>query len=308
MKQSRNPLTLLSLFLLFFVSAVNSSASFRSQPVIAPGSTIAKGIAWLEANQGSSGAWGAPAALRDTATAAQALGAAGGRSRGLWPALAWLANRPARDNVERARVLGVVGRPLVTDKLIAALKAAQNPVDTTKTRPNAPEGGWGVAAGYSSDILSTALALRALSATTADAKLSLAASYLVAAQNVDGGWPAMRGDSSSVDMTAQAALSLLPFRNVAGVTAALSKAQQFLLLRQKVGGGWGAGNGTAIETAQALRALRALNAPAARSDKARAFLVSLQDANGSWNNRVYDTALALIALSESRVHVPLVRL
>ena len=308
MKTNINLLVLLCLIPLSLVRTVGSSASFRSQPVIAPGSTIAKGIAWLEANQSTSGAWSGPTALRDTATAAQALGAAGGRGRGLWPALAWLANRPARDNVERARVLGVVGRPLVTDKLIAALKATQNPVDTTKTRPNAPEGGWGVATGYSSDILSTALALRALSATTADAKLSLAASYLVAAQNVDGGWPAVRGDSSSVDMTSQVALSLLPFRNVAGVTAALSKAQQFLLLRQKVGGGWGAGNGTAIETAQALRALRALNAPAARSDKARAFLVSLQDANGSWNNRVYDTALALIALSESRVHVPLVRL
>lgn len=58
-------------------------------------------------------------------------------------------------DAEARRVLAGIGDE-------ATLIALRNPFDPATGRPNASEGGWGLAPGYASDVLDTALALRAL--------------------------------------------------------------------------------------------------------------------------------------------------
>lgn len=168
--------------------------------------------------------------------------------------------------------------------LIADLLSRQDPLT----------GGFGNEAGYGSSVLDTAFALEALVLTghKASAQALGAVSYLLSTQRGDGGW-ADGENTSSVYLTALAIRGLSAYwTSISGVAAALANAQSFLLSQRTTGGLWS----EPFETALALLALHPI---AERSLLTSSFtaLAALQQANGSWVNDPYTTALALQALA-----------
>jgi len=181
------------------------------------------------------------------------------------------------------------------------------------TRPNDPEGGWGLASGYASDSLHTALVLRALHAAGhADRSLSEAVDYLLAAQNADGGWGIAKGADSNLYVTTQVMFALIDYASLFDVQTALDGGEGYLLAGQNADGGWGDGGSTSHETALAYLVLQALGASPNDPDGARTYLLMRnRSSGGSWNGRAYDTALVLLALGEADpsfnlVYLPLV--
>jgi len=180
-----------------------------------------------------------------------------------------------------------------------------------QVRPNDPEGGWGIAPGYASDTLHTALALQALHAAgQADASLSASVNYLLAAQNGDGGWGIARGAESNLYVTTQVMFTLVDYAGLFDVQGALDAGEDYLLARQNADGGWGHDGSTIHETALAYLVLQALAVSPNDPDAARSYLLLNRSADRSWNGRPYDTALALLALGEadpsfSVVYLPL---
>jgi Squalene-hopene cyclase C-terminal domain/Prenyltransferase and squalene oxidase repeat len=152
---------------------------------------VAAGIDFLAGSQRADGTWGDPGAtgLRDTATVVDALPALGRRGSlahvlGVG-ALAGAAP-PNLDYLARAVVpLADAGAPvgLAVDQLLAA----QNPELTDPAFPDFPGAGWGVAAGYGNETVSTALVLEALG------RAGLAAGLVVTGGSVASGTPVVHG-------------------------------------------------------------------------------------------------------------------
>jgi len=179
-------------------------------------------------------------------------------------------------------------------------------------RPNDPEGGWGLAPGYASDSLHTALVLQALHAAgQAGASLSVPVDYLLATQNGDGGWGIAKEAESNLYITTQVMFALISYVSLFDVQEALDGGQVYLLARQNPDGGWGDDGSTIHEAAMTYLVLQALDVSPDAPDAARSYLLLNRWTDGSWNGRPYDTALALLALGEadpffSAVYLPLV--
>lgn len=86
----------------------------------------ASAVTYLESTQLRTGGWGDGASARDTATVVAALRMAQPGSPALKPAAAWLQNRPARTNADRARIIAALGGRFDTSSLATALIANQN--------------------------------------------------------------------------------------------------------------------------------------------------------------------------------------
>jgi squalene cyclase len=287
---------MLSLFLLFPLNTFSYKATANTP------TAVGRGLAWLESHRNAAGGWGSAASIRDTAAAVQVLSFLRPASASLPPAYAWLLNRPARSHADQARIALLTSRWPRSTALLASLRADQNPAASQPSRPNAPEGGWGAAAGYTSDSLNTALALAALKGAGSTNSLLPAVAYLVAAQNTDGGWGTAKGAGSSIEITAQVLPSLYTFSGAPGAGEAITRAKQYLLARQNPNGSWG--QNSVVQSALAYRALGAASMPAAKAAAAVTFLLNSQSADGSWNGRPYDTALALLALGKQQIYLP----
>ncbi len=129
---------------------------------------VCDGTGWLEANQNPDGSWGASLPLIVTGTVVETLVAVKPDSPVLSGGADWLAGETAANHEFLARqIIALSGIPEyggLVSSLTAQLLAARNPATTNTTLPNWPEGGWGLAAGYETDCLTTALALTALDA------------------------------------------------------------------------------------------------------------------------------------------------
>ena len=128
---------------------------------------VANGVAWLNAHANAGGGWGDPAGsgLRDTAVAAKALRSQGSVGSAYTAGLAVLANAVPVVNDYQARRAAVLARDgQDVSALITGLLDSQNDNWSGTGVPNAPEGGWGIAAGYASDVPDTALVLDAIHA------------------------------------------------------------------------------------------------------------------------------------------------
>lgn len=125
--------------------------------------------------------------------------------------------------------------------------------------------------------------------------LNRAFQYLFSLQKSDGGWGAPQDGPSSIHMTAMAMISLRrgPGGNEKGVT--VSRAAGYLLSRQHADGGFGDVFSTVHETALACHALEDLLDDPEVLYRARRYLILSQMENGSWNDDLYSTALALEA-------------
>jgi len=162
-------------------------------------------------------------------------------------------------------------------------------------------GGLGDLVGYHSTVIDTAWALEAIARTaladTGSHELLKAIDFLKQQQHDNGGW-ASNGRETSVATTAIVMHALWHYRDkvssipTLNVVPALDKAQQYLLAQRQSNGLW-------EETFESGLALIAILPRLSSLDEVSASLEALraaQNQNGSWNNDIYSTALALRAL------------
>ena len=128
-----------------------------------------------------------------------------------------------------------------------------------------------------------------------DEAVSAALRYLFGLQRDDGGWGTSQDGPSSIHMTAMVVMLLRRFPPDEDRRVALEKATGYLLARQYGDGGFGDAFSTVHETALASHALEGLLDGPEAVVKAKQYLVRAQSENGSWNDDLYSTVLALEA-------------
>lgn len=151
-------------------------------------------------------------------------------------------------------------------------------------------GGYGDYPGYESTVSASAILAHALTGQDAQAQVNIneLIAYLLAKQKLDKGW-AEESNRSAIYVSALVSRALQAHRFNVNLSNQIHSATEFLLANQKQGGGWA----TNLETAVALLAVVPAVADSSRYKNALDQLVAVQLPNGSWNNDVYTTALAL---------------
>ena len=170
--------------------------------------------------------------LRDTAATVMALASLGIKGPAVDDARAWLSRQS----------------PTSVDYLARALAAGGSFTHGDLVSLRNADGGFGIAPGYRSDALDTALALTAL----ADSDIAFElAEALAAMQLSDGGWTSIAGRDGDVMTTTEAALALARSGHY---RLALQNALAWLVTRQQSDGGLGDGASTPWATARSLEA------------------------------------------------------
>lgn len=148
------------------VLAALLSASALAAALPAP---IDDGLTWLEADQNADGSWGSSLQMIVTPTVLETLAAIDPCRPSASDGAAWLASQSAANHEFLARQVvglsGVTGYDGEAAELADELLALRNPVENDSMLPNWPEGGWGLAPGFETDSLTTALAMLALGRT-----------------------------------------------------------------------------------------------------------------------------------------------
>jgi hypothetical protein len=158
------------------------------------------------------------------------------------------------------------------------------------------DGGFGELPGYQSTSLDTAFALKALfSASGVNYQAAIQAmNYLLSQQQNDGGWNSGDNDSQNY-VTAHCLEALTPLSaTYQGVSSAISSGQTFLYLQRADDALWPED----FQTASAILALIATGATQADLQLSAQALADRQLTNGSWQDDVFTTALALRALKQ----------
>ncbi|MDX1430942.1 MAG: CARDB domain-containing protein [Gammaproteobacteria bacterium] len=254
----------------------------------AGGAVVADGLAWLRAEQQSAGFWqDRPGTrVRDTVVALESLSLLDPSFTRLDDGLDWLGAEVPESTDYLARQ---------SETLSRFARDASAVFEILRERKN-DDGAWGIAAGFESNPLDTALTLSAL-ARDAPADANLLADghrYLLASQNDDGGWSSVAGGPSRINVTATVIATL----GTLGLPDAVrGSALDWLAGRQNADGGFGDDQSTVHDTALVLLSLIAANAiDRVRGDDAALYLLELQDEAGSWQGSTYKTALAVRAL------------
>ncbi|HVQ14302.1 MAG TPA: hypothetical protein VMS40_11960, partial [Vicinamibacterales bacterium] len=116
-------------------------------------SSVDDGLAWLRSRQAAAGYWADKdtTTVRDTTVATGTLATLDGSFAGTNAALQWLTDHPSTNTDYLAR----------HSRLLTELNGNATPIRTQLVGLQNTDGGWGVAAGYQSDPLDTALAVLA---------------------------------------------------------------------------------------------------------------------------------------------------
>jgi len=269
------------------VTATEDDNDTRRPPVAGRTEATDRAIAYLESRQNDDGSWGASEKqIVETVEAFKAL-LPFERTEALNAALAFIGPAAATDNDRTARKLSVlIWSTADTGELVRELTAAQR-----------DDGGWGLNEKKQSDVRDTILAVDALlSAEHRDSTtLAPARDYLVEAQEASGAWVFAEEDSPSAVIRTAMGLSVLKQIEEAGagssaLRGAASKAQAFVESRETSGA-----FGSILDTAYCYLALARVKQPAELQDSL-ALLLNAQEANGSWADDVYTTAVVLQVL------------
>lgn len=267
---------------------VGESAVLESGELRSGSTSVPEALAWLRSAQSSEGYWeDQPATrLRDTALLLDTLTTYDPSFQRINEAESWLRGRTELDNDSLARRLGVR----------RSEQERQGDLDTLLDRRN-DDGGWGVRAGYESDVMDTALVLRSIAPNLGGAVKTAAVDYLLAQQANDGGWPTVEKSTSQVTVTALA-MDALRAAGVGGEP--ILRAVEYLQAKQLPDGSFGVGGGTVHETAHViLSLLHAGYLEQVNVGQAAAYLSGQQSISGDWNGSVYSTALAVSALQSA---------
>jgi len=185
-------------------------------------------------------------------------------------------------------------------------------IDTLLTYQN-QDGGFGALRYYDSNPLDVALLLRALSAVDyADYNRIGTIIYYIVNEQKDNYWCDI-DDSSSVYITALTLISLEKFHGIYDLSQQINNGATWLVEQQNENGSFGEDTTSIYESALSFIALQqgsSLEGIGYRKgigdrvigysegvNKAKKFLLSVQDSSGSWNDNAYETALAILALS-----------
>lgn len=255
-------------------------------------------VNWLISEQNDDGSWGeSPAsAILSTAAVMDAFASVGTFGPSYTAATVWLASIEPTvldENSGGVVSLGLPNDDLLARRIYALGQAGQlvaNDVENL-TRSQKSDGGWGLHPDFGSDVLDTAVAMRALAAATGAASVEGAIAFLRATQNGNGGWGLVSGDQSEVYYTALAVIGL-ELTSSAVVDPVIVSAGRYLLSQQLVDGSWGDVPSTALATIAVVRSGGDRFAIAAAVEH----LLGQQRANGSWNDEAYSTSLAIQAL------------
>ena len=181
---------------------------------------------------------------------------------------------------------------------IIALAAAKNDtsvlVAQLTSRIN-PDGGFGGAPGYTSNVLDTSLALVALKQAGRTDGVAAAIAYLQSVQGVDGSFQ-LNGRidlySSIYALAAyRAHASALP------LTASIQTVTSYLMAQQSTPGTW---NSSVFLSCLAYESLHDFIPAVPTATAVQTYLLNAQMPDGSWGGDPYQTALALRALSISQ--------
>ena len=257
-------------------------------PAVAIAQPVQSGVAYLVSSQASDGSWPSPQVRTVMATpdALRARPGGGGPPPPRPAAVARLEEDPIEDTDDRARrilVLAAEGRDVAA--LIEQLRLDADPL-----------GGWGLAPGFPPDPLDTSLALAAVSPGTAlgDPVLIPALSYLLGAQQADGGWACVDGGESDIYCTAYALLGLAPYRARFFVDPQLTAGANFLKTQLNPTGSFGpSGSAELLNSAVASLALATLPSLSSEIGLIQGYLVGQQQSDGSWESDPFMTGLVL---------------
>lgn len=265
-----------------------AASAEQSEPELANTSpaSISTALNWLKTHQSAAGYWqdNEGTRLRDTTVALAALRQQAGTDSQQSLAQGWIGEQiPQSTDYLARRILELEVTQTLEDQ--QGLLVNQN-----------SDGGWGIAPGYQSNPIDTALAAQALArnaspgAATARNK---ALYFLQQQQNADGGWGSAKG---GISRTYASALALNTLSDSAE-RPPREKAAAFLKSRQNADGGFGDSPSTVHDTANVLSALSTTGfADQIDINAAKRFLNATQKSDGSWDGSAYSTALALNVL------------
>ncbi len=254
---------------------------------LATAASLERGVAWLLDRQFADGRWQEQpgTGVRDTAEVLKALSPYASAADAVARAREWLQQAVANNGDFLARQVAA---------------AAGSGSETLLAAANL-DGGWGGGGGFVSNPLDTALALQSLASSgTAAAASEAACRFLVGSQQGDGGWSVGNG-ASQLQATGAALLALNAFRQVMPLEGKVALAQGWLAAMQNGDGSFGRSRSAIADSAVATLALKTSGARAERVGAAVAWLVGQQAQGGSWQGRLFATALAMQALHASQV-------
>lgn len=266
------------------LGAVSARSAYAEQ--VEPPLRLAKqhARAWLMEQQSEDGSFGQRVPWRDTDLALEALERLDETNTDRLAS--WLETAPANIDFLSRRIAISASLGADTTSDTALLMAAQQ-----------DDGGFPLSASYSSDVLDTALALRALAANSdQETEERRAVEYLLSAANSDGGWSYTVGGPSDIGLTASIVRLLVPHVQsqwpVVGLADSVDAAGTWLLSQRAGDENWG----TFADTALACIALRDSGVTFDESSTV-GWLLARQGPDGSFGRGdVRDTALAVQAL------------
>lgn len=283
-----------------FIVAISSLLAISINPLGArtaffQSAHVSGGINYLKSSQNTDGSWGDTlTSLNDafptSTTALEAL-----------RAVETTASTNQTNAIQFLTAQTIEVTPFLTARIIALTGTGSDTaadLNTLLSMQNL-DGGWGTADRFESDALDTSFALLALKAAnvTNTSVLAQALRYLTTRQNADGGWALTQGEDSQVFYTALAVQALNGFRKQFTFSLNQTRALAFLRGKQNADGGYGSSPSTPFETALTLLAIFDAGLPLTSAEaNAVDFLIDTQQANGSWADDAYSTALALRAL------------
>jgi len=156
-----------------------------------------------------------------------------------------------------------------------------------------PDGGFGDHSGFSSTVLDTAFALDALVAVgnTHDEGVTQVVTFLLSTQQADGHWQDSWAEPA-VYTTALALQALAPFESIyIAVSEAMHQGTTYLIAQRTADGLWG----ETYLSAQALLAIVPYLHDLTPIETSMDLFLATQGMNGSWQDDVYQTAVALRA-------------
>ena len=278
-----------------------TTATFVINTVSGNSTSTQAALQYLIENQNENGSWGSATTTFPTTVAViDALYAYGETGTSYQNGIEWLDFYIADNNDYLAQQL----------ELIARSGGATSTAETLAYALDESTGGFPFDRGYEADVLTTAKVLQALTeadyedgGASPDYTTMLAAFYLTQTQRFDNGWSVFGGGISSIPVTSEAILALLPYRNQVmtnfgptpiAIASTTDSALTVLKATQSSNGSW---NNSLLNTAIAFYTLKTAKNSISYPYEAVSYLVSQQAGNGSFGSGdIYITAQVLKAL------------